>query len=89
MAMKNFSLSRLLIAGLSRHGIICVFEDEHAVAGIIKEEISDDARIKEHSGKFELVKSEKAQNKFTLNFNDEVDDEYKEKIMTLLANSEK
>ena len=88
MAIKNFSFSRLLIAGLSRHGIICVVEDDHEVAGIIKEDVSLDARIKEHSGKFEIVKSVDNPNEFTVNFNDEVDGEYKEKVVSLLKNSD-
>jgi len=88
MAIKNFSLSGLLIAGLSRHGIICFVEDDHEIGGIIKEDVNLDARIKEHSGKFELIKSVENPNEFTIIFNDEVDDEYKEKILTLLKNSE-
>ena len=88
MATKNFSISRLLIAGLSRHGIICIVEDDHEIGGIIKEDVNLDARIKEYSGKFELIKSVDAPNEFTITFNDEVDDEYKEKILTLLKNSD-
>ncbi len=88
MGIKDLSISRLLIAALSRHGIICVVADDHEVGGIIKEEVRTDARIKEHSGKFEIVKSEDAPNEFTISFNDEVDGEYKEKVLSLLVNSD-